>query len=116
MKLEINDAIARADELRLNAISDEQKYRWVYELECSVREMMGEESLQKTFPENFELAMPEEHANVYVKYLAAKIDYYNGEMSLYANDMAIYNEAMDAARAWLIRNRRPASGSKWKVW
>lgn len=115
MKLDINDAIARADELRLNALSDEQKYRWVYELECSVCEMMGKESPQKTFPENFELSMPSEHADVYVKYLAAKIDYYNGETALYANDLAIYNEAMDAARAWYIRNNRPVSSGGWRV-
>lgn len=114
--MKINDVIARADELRLNAISDEQKYTWVYELECSVCEMMEKASLQKAFPKDIELSMPEEHADVYVKYLAAKIDYYNGEMSLYANDMAIYNEAMDAARAWYIRNKRSAPGSKWKVW
>ena len=116
MKLDINEAIARADELRLNAISDEQKYRWVYELECSVCDMMGKESPKKTFPENFELSMPSEHADVYVKYLAAKIDYYNGEMSLYTNDMEIYNQAMAEAEAWWIRNNRPASGGAWKVW
>ena len=114
--MKINDVIARADELRLNALSDEQKYTWVYELECSVCEKMGKKSPAKEFPKDIELSMPDEHADVYVKYLAAKIDYYNGEMSLYANDMAIYNEAADAAQAWLIRNARPASSGTWKVW
>ena len=111
----INDAIAKAGELRLNAISEEQKYAWVYELECSVCEMMGKEPPKKEFPKDIELSMPEAHEDVYVKYLAAKIDYYNGETALYANDLAIYNEAMDAARAWYIRNNRPASSGGWRV-
>lgn len=111
----INDAIAKAGELRLNAISEEQKYTWVYELECSVCEMMGKAIPPKEFPKDIELAMPEAHEDVYVKYLAAKIDYYNGETALYANDLAIYNEAMDAARAWYIRNNRPASSGGWRV-
>lgn len=113
--MKINDAIAHANELRLNSLSDEQKYTWVYELECSVCEMMGKEAPKKNFPENIELSMPSEHEDVYVKYLAAKIDYYNGEMNLYANDISVYEEAMDAARAWYIRNRRPASSGKWVV-
>ena len=115
MKMTINDVIAKADELRINTLSDEQKYRWVYEFECSVREMMGEKKPDEVFPGDFELSMPSEHADVYVKHLAAKIDYYNGEMALYANDMAIFNEAMDAARAWWIRQHRPASSGRWVV-
>ena len=111
----INDAIAKAGELRLNAISEEQKYTWVYELECAVCEMMGEEPPKKEFPKDIELAMPAAHEDVYVKYLAAKIDYYNGETALYTNDLAIYNEAMDAARAWYIRNNRPASSGGWRI-
>lgn len=114
--MKINEAIARADELRLNAISDEQKYTWAYELECSICEMMGKSSPAKEFPKDIDLSMPDEHADVYVKHLAAKIDYYNGEMSLYANDMAIYNEAMENARAWWVRNHRPTVGARWKVW
>lgn len=113
--MKINDAIAKAGELRLNAISEEQKYTWVYELECSVCEMMGKEPPRKEFPKDIELAMPEAHEDVYVKYLAAKIDYYNGETALYANDLAIYNEAMEAARAWYIRNNRPAPSGSWRV-
>lgn len=113
--MRINDAIAKAGELRLNAISEEQKYTWVYELECSVCEMMGKEIPKKEFPKDIELSMPEAHEDVYVKYLAAKIDYYNGESALYSNDLAIYNEAMEAATSWWIRNNRPASSGGWRV-
>lgn len=113
--MKINDAIARADELRLNTISDEQKYTWVYEFECAVREMMGLESERKNFPENLELLMPSEHGDLYVKYLAAKIDYYNGETALYANDQAIFEDAWADARAWWIRTHGARNHGNWIV-
>jgi hypothetical protein len=115
MKMTINDVIAKADELRINTLSDEQKYTWVYELECVVREMTGDKIPLKNFPEDIELKMPVEHEDVYVKHLAAKIDYYNGEMKLYANDIEVYNDAMKEARAWWIRQHRPASSGRWVV-
>lgn len=113
--MKINEAIARADDLRMNTISEEQKYTWVYELECSVCEMMGKELPKKNFPEDIVLNMPEAHEDVYVKYLCAKIDYYNGETDLYANDSVIYDEAMAEARSWYIRNHGAKSYGNWRV-
>ena len=113
--MRINEAIARADELRLNTISDEQKYTWVYELECSVAEMMGKEAPGKNFPENIALLMPAAHEDVYVKYLCAKIDYYNGETELYANDSVIYDAAMAEARSWYIRTHGAKNYGNWRV-
>jgi hypothetical protein len=113
--MRINDAIARADELRLNTISDEQKYTWVYELECSVCEMMGKEEPEKNFPEDIELSMPAAHEDVYVKHLCAKIDYFNGETELYANDSVIFDAAMAEARSWYIRKHGAKSYGNWRV-
>lgn len=113
--MKIMNAIALADSLRLNTLSDEQKYTWVYELECSIAEMMDKPVPQKRFPEDITLMMPAAHEDVYVKHLCAKIDYYNGETELYVNDAAIYNEAMDEARAWIIRNLGAKNYGGWKV-
>lgn len=113
--MRINDAIARADALRPNVLSDEQKYTWVFELECEVAEITGEKQLDKNFPENIELLMPSAHEDVYVKYLAAKIDYYNGETALYANDQAIFEDAWSRARSWYIRNHEPKNYGNWRV-
>ena len=111
----INDAMARANELRLNVLSDEQKYTWVYELECRVCEMMGKAAPEKNFPANIELSLPEAHQDVYVKHLVARIDYYNGEMGMYANDMEVFNQAMDDACSWWIRHNKPTSPRRWVV-
>jgi hypothetical protein len=113
--MKINDAIAKADELRLNTISQEQKYTWVYEFEARVAEMMGKEMLRKEFPLDVELMMPDEHEDIYVKYLAAKIDYYNGEGELYANDQVIFEDAWTDARAWYIRTRGAKNYGNWRV-
>ena len=111
----INDAMVKADNLRMNALDDEQKARWLYELDCEIAEMMGKEIPEWKFPCERELLMGAPHEDIYVKYLVAMIDYYNGEGELYANDITIFNDAMKKARAWWIRNNRPASSGSWRV-
>lgn len=111
------EAIAKADELRMNSLSDEQKSKWLFELDCAVAEMMGSDEPVWDFPcdSERELLMPERYEDVYVKYLVAMIDYYNGESELYSNDISIYNQAMKEAGAWLIRRNRPASAGSWRI-
>ena len=99
----------------MNTISEEQKYTWAYELECTVCEMMGKEMPEKNFPEDIVLSMPAAHEDVYVKYLAAKIDYYNGESALYANDQAIFQDAIADARAWYIRTHGAKNHGGWVI-
>lgn len=101
--------------MRPNVISQEQKYTWVYEFECRVCEMMGKNAAPKLFPDDVELSMPEAHEDIYVKYLAAKIDYYNGEGGLYANDQVIFEDAWADARAWYIRTYGAKNYGNWRV-
>lgn len=113
--MKINDAIVAADELRMNTLDDEQKAKWLYELDCAVAEIMGKAAPTWKFPENKELLIPMQHEEVYVKYLVAMIDYYNGESELYANDITLYEQAMKEFRSWYIRNNRPRSAGGWVV-
>lgn len=110
-----SDVIARANELRINTVSDEQKNKWVYELECRIAEMMGKEDPEWIFPSNAELLLPARHDDVYVKYLVAMIDFSSGENEQYANDTVVFENAFAEARAWWIRNNRPTSAGGWKV-
>lgn len=111
----INEAIVSADNLRMNALDEEQKARWLYELDCEFAEMMGRDIPTFKFPEKRELMLGAPHEDVYVKYLVAMIDYYNGEGELYANDISIYNDAVSKAKAWWIRHNRPKSSGNWRV-
>ena len=101
--MRIIDAIAEADTLRPNAIEDELKARWLMTVEVEYAEVMGEE-MPSLDDLQAELLMPAPHDYSYVYYLCALIDNYNQDTGLYANDMEMANVAVDAAKAWWIRN------------
>ncbi len=112
----VTEAIAAADLMRPNTLNDEQKARFLYELDCNVAELQGVDQPSFVWPEeDAELLMPAPHDNIYALYLAAKIDYYNQESAMYANDMAVYNSAYDEACAWWRRHNVPESLGNWKV-
>jgi hypothetical protein len=77
--------------------------------------MMGKELPKKNFPEDIVLNMPAAHEDVYVKFLVAKIDYYNMDGELYANDMAVFEKALSEARAWYIRNHGARNYGNWRA-
>lgn len=124
----VNEAIARADNLRLNALDVEQKAEWLRGLEGQLTEMLEnvspapQKEEEKGWP--WKSVWPEEdpvlllsgpYEEFYVLYLICKIDYYNQEMELYANDRAIYDGALGEAMAWWRRNHMPRKSGNWKV-
>lgn len=113
--MRLKEAIKRADALRPNIISEEQKAAWIYELEGKLAEMRCAPPPVKSWPNDAALSMPPPCDNVYELYLCAMIDFANQETALYANDMAVFNAAMSEARAWWRRHHRPRPGGNWKV-
>lgn len=112
----VKEAMKRADALRMNTVSDEQKAAWVSDLDGQLAEMFGIEPPVNNWPEEDRvLLMPSPHEEIYQLYLICKIDYYNQEMNLYANDMAIYNAALAEAQAWYRRHHRPICAGNWRV-
>ena len=53
------------------------------------------------------LMVPEPYSDVYVKYLAAQIDYHNAEFARYNNSMVMYNMALTAFADWYNRTHMP---------
>ena len=101
----VKEAIIRADELRPNAISDETKAAWLYEVEGELAEMMDVEAPENLWPEtDAVLLMPYPKDGMYPLYLCAMIDNANEETALYANDMAVAQAAVNEARAWWWRH------------
>lgn len=112
----ISSAIAKANELRPNTFSDEQKFNWLMVLEGQVAEMMEKEMPKDNFPNMAkELLMPYPYDNIYQLYLAAIIDYYNAETALYQNDSVVFEEAKRDAFAWYRRQNKPKSNDNWSV-
>jgi len=58
-----------------------------------------------------ELLVPETHDELYIHYLAARIDYANGEFEKYNNSNAMYEAAYSAFSNYYNRTHRPISGS-----
>lgn len=109
-------AIKRADALRMNSLDDEQKASWIMDLDGQLAEMFDVSVPDNEWPEkDAVLLMPAPHEEIYQLYLICKIDYYNQEMSLYANDLAFYNAALAEAKAWYRRQHRPFSNRNWRV-
>lgn len=101
----VKEAIIRADDLRPNAISEQTKAAWLYEVEGELAEMMGIDPPENQWPEtDATLLMPYPKDGVYALYLCAMIDNANEETALYANDMVVAQNAMNEARAWWWRN------------
>lgn len=112
----VKEAMKRADALRMNTVSNEQKAAWVSDLDGQLAEMFGIEPPANNWPEEDRvLLVPSPHDEIYQLYLICKIDYYNQEMNLYANDMAIYNAALAEAQAWYRRRHRPTCAGNWRV-
>ena len=111
----VKEVVKRADALRMNTITEEQKAAWVCDLDGQLAEMFGVAPPADNWPEDRKLLMPSPHEDIYQLYLICKIDYYNQEMKLYANDLAIYNAALAEAQAWYRRNHRPRCDGNWRV-
>ena len=111
------NAISQADALRDNVIDEEQKAEWVIALDAELSEILNETPEPLSYPadEDEELLMPFPYDDVYVKYLIAQIDYYNMESALYANDMAVYNQRVSEARAWLRRHNHKPTFRYWRT-
>lgn len=108
-------AISRADALRPNTISEEQKAAWLSDLDGQLSEMLEVEPQKNPFPEDFALLMPAPHEEIYQLYLICKIDYYNQEFTMYANDLAVYEAALAEAQAWYRRHHKPKRAIGLKV-
>ena len=113
--MKVSEAIKEADALRPNTVDDEQKVKWLQELEGEIAEMLGVECPTIQFPvENQSLLLPD-HEEVYPRYLIAMIDYYNGESALYENDITLFNRIYAEAKAFYRRHHVPKQEKDWRT-
>ena len=110
--MKLREAIARADQLRPNALSNDLKAMWVYDLEGEIAELMDKDFVPNPYPQDSEedLLMPYPKDNIYYLYLMAMIDNALEDTGLYVNDMTIANAAIDEAKRWWRRHNLKKSG------
>lgn len=111
------ETIAQADALRPNTIGDEQKAQWIEDLEVQFAETQQIQPRPASFPDDKELLMPRPVDQVYVYWLAAKIDWAQLDTEQYAIDQVMFDQAYKDAIAWWRRHNVPivtATGARWK--
>lgn len=93
----IAKALERADELRPNPFSEEQKIRCLSELDGKIaREILGDKSFSgydHAYDSEKELLLEESYCDIYLYYLTAMIDFFSRDYAEYNNSMAMFNQA-----------------------
>ena len=115
----IIEAINRIDHLKPNAYSQQDKVRWLSNLDGVVKKEMidthegGEDVIFEGYNDETllttELLIPAPYDEVYVRYLEMQIDYANGEYAKYNNSTVEYNTAFSAFEKYYNRDHTPRS-------
>lgn len=119
--MRIKEAISELRSLKPNQYSDDTLLRWLSDLDGQIYEDVlknTEDAPSHPFlPYKVERDMEREllaafpHDGLYVHYLAAHIDYHNGEYDRYNNGMVMFNVAYQAyADAWTRNHMHKQDG------
>ncbi len=116
--MKIMELLALVDDEKPNQYSAQMKTVWLSEVEGMVVDNilnMAEGSKIEFDGYNYEtdyekeLLVPLRFADLYTNYLAAKIDYKNGETERYNNSVAMFEASYEAYAAYYRRNHMPKS-------
>ena len=118
--MKIIEAINKVDELKFNTFSQEQKVGWLARLDQMVKTQIidtheGGEDISfagydsETDLHSTELLIPAPFDEVYLRWMEAQIDYYNGEINKYNISISMFNTEYEAFGNWYHRNHKPAS-------
>lgn len=105
-----NKAIEIVDRLKPNSYGDEDKLRWINELEGMVQRLViqSDEVKELTYPDDMdkELIIPAPFDDSYTLFLEAKIDYYNKEIGNYNNSAMMFEAQFGEYKKDYIRHNR----------
>lgn len=104
--MKLVEAISRIDKLKSNPYDRGEKVAWISCLDGLVwqqtrgtHEPRGKERFSPytdETPDDRELLIPSPYEEVYLWWLAAQIDYHNGEFTRYNNAIALFNTGFSA--------------------
>jgi hypothetical protein len=115
--MKLMEAIARIDELKHNTYTREDKLRWLSNLDGMVKHQVldthaGGEGVSFTgynenTPSDTVLLVPAPYDELYLWWLSAQIDFYNGEFARYNNSIALFNTGYSVYKELYHRNNTP---------
>ena len=108
----IREAINIIDKLVPNVYDDEDKMKWLKDIESLIYQeiiLTHENPIEMTDFEddNNELFAKSPYDNLYTSYLESKIHFNNKEIPRYNNAMAVFNEEYREYANWYNRNNMP---------
>lgn len=117
--MKICEAINRLDSLLQNTYSEQDKVEWLSKLDWMVKRHIIDthegDVPYKGYDEatdlNTELLIPAPYDEVYLRWLEAKIHYYNGEYEKYNNAVDMFNTEFNAYKNLYNREHMPKGKS-----
>ena len=100
--MRLKEAIRRVDELKHNTYTEGEKIKWLSDLDGNVFETIHKtheggavsfRGYNDTTPYDTELLVPAPWDSLYLHFLEAQIDYYNGEYNRYNNSASRFTQA-----------------------
>ena len=113
-----SESILRANLLKPNAYSNEDKVRWLSKLDGIIKKEIidthkgGEDVIFDGYdadddPRTIGLIVKAPYDDIYIYWLEAQIDYFNGETAKYNNSIATFNSAYSDFSAAYNREHMP---------
>ena len=113
----IIEAINRIDSLKPNNYTQEEKVRWLSNLDGIIKKEIidiheGAENVvfngyDADTPLDTVLLVPNPYDDIYIKWLEAQIDYANADTKRYTNSMIMYNTSYSAFERFYNRTNMP---------
>lgn len=115
--MKIREALATTDKLLPNAYEEEDKLRWLADIEHQIFEeiiLTHENPVEMTdfTDDDNELFASSPYDNLYISYLQAKIYFEQKEIPRYNNSMTVFNEEYRQYANWYNRNNMPITKEK----
>ena len=119
--MKLIEAINRIDALKHNTYSPVDKVEWLSRVDWMVkRHIIDTHEGEVTFTGyddstdlQTELLIPAPYDEVYLRWMEAQIDYYNGEYEKYNNAIEMFNTAYEGYQNYYNRTHMP-KGNKFK--
>ena len=114
--MKIIEAINQIDSLKHNTYSQDNKVSWLSRLDMMVHNHIikthdGEATFTgydgATKLHETELLVPEPYDEMYLRWMEAQIDYYNGEYEKYNNAIEMFNTSFNAYQNHYNRTHKP---------
>ena len=117
----VDEAIDRVDRLKCNAYTLREKREWLAQLEGRIRRELLETHgpglplrEEGSWEGSRELTAPDSFGGLYLRWLEAQIDLYNGEPERYNGSIALFNAEFHAFESWYNRTFLPKNGGDWR--